>query len=97
MPGSISGQVTLANGTGQSGVTVQATGVGKPAKATTNSQGNYLITNLSAGTYTVSVVPGAGTYTPPFNAVALGQNTNATFINFSKMGGAGGAKKSAAK
>lgn len=92
MPASISGQVTLANGTGQSGVTVQATGVGKPVTATTNSQGNYVLTNLSAGTYNVSVKvkPGAGTYTPPFNAVALGQNSNATFINFCKMGPQGG-------
>jgi hypothetical protein len=84
MPGSISGQVT-ANGTGQNGVTVQAASGGTPARANTNNQGNYTITNLNAGTYVVSVVPGAGQYNPPTQSVTLTSNKNAMGINFAKV------------
>ncbi|HEX8070608.1 MAG TPA: carboxypeptidase regulatory-like domain-containing protein [Pyrinomonadaceae bacterium] len=82
MPGSISGQVT-ANGVGQSGVTVRATP--GSINATTNSQGNYMITNLNAGNYSVFVVPGAGTYTPAQQPVTLTQNQNKTGVNFAKQ------------
>ncbi|HEV2802122.1 MAG TPA: carboxypeptidase-like regulatory domain-containing protein [Pyrinomonadaceae bacterium] len=83
MAGSISGKVTNASGGGMANVTVQATGGGgAPAAAQTNSSGNYQITNLNAGTYTVLVIPGAGTFTPPNFRVTITQNQNVTGRNF---------------
>jgi hypothetical protein len=90
MAGSISGKVTNAAGgvtPGMPAITVQAVGGGQPAKATTNSSGNYQITNLNAGTYTVFVIPGAGTYTPNNYSVTLAQNQNVTGRNFQQTSG----------
>lgn len=84
MAGSISGKVTNASGGGMANVTVQAVGGGPPAAARTNSSGNYQITNLNAGTYTVLVIPGAGTFTPPNYSVTITQNQNATGRNFTQ-------------
>jgi hypothetical protein len=89
---SISGTVTNSSGGGLSGITVQATGGGTPGSATTNSSGNYQITNLSAGTYNVLPVPGAGTFTPNNYSVTLTQNQNATGRNFQKQSPHGGKK-----
>jgi hypothetical protein len=83
MPGSISGQVTGADGVGLADVTVQAVS-GRPARAKTNNQGNYTITNLNAGTYVVAVVPGAGLYNPPNYQVTLASNQNMMSVNFTK-------------
>jgi hypothetical protein len=84
MAGSISGKVTNSSGRGIVNVTVQATGGGTPATARTNSSGNYQITNLNAGTYTVLVLPGAGTFTPPNHSVTITQNQNAAGRNFTQ-------------
>lgn len=74
MPGSISGQVTDANGAGLNDIAVQAVS-GRPMRAKTNSQGNYVITNLNAGTYAVSVAPTAGVFAPATLSVTLKQWT----------------------
>lgn len=82
---SISGKVTNAAGgvtPGMPGFTVQAVGGGQPAHATTDSRGNYQITNLNAGTYTVLVIPSAGTFTPNKYSVTLTQNQNVTGRDF---------------
>jgi hypothetical protein len=84
MAGSISGKVTNSSGSGLPNLTVQAVAGGTPASATTNSSGNYQITNLNAGTYTVLVRPGAGTFTPPTFSVTLAQNQNVTGRNFTQ-------------
>jgi hypothetical protein len=84
MAGSISGKVTNS-GVGVSSVTVQASGP-VPGTGTTNSSGNYQITNLLAGTYTVMVVRPTGRFTPPHHSVTLTQNQNVTGKNFQETG-----------
>jgi hypothetical protein len=85
---SISGTVTNALGgvtPGVPGFTVQAVGGGQAAHATTDRRGNYQITNLNAGIYTVSVIPSAGTFTPPNHSVTLTQNQNVTGRDFRQI------------
>ncbi|HEX8070611.1 MAG TPA: carboxypeptidase-like regulatory domain-containing protein [Pyrinomonadaceae bacterium] len=83
MPGSISGQVTDENGAGLPDTVVQAVS-GKPIRGKTNAQGNYIITNLNAGSYVVMVTPGAGQYNPPNYQLTLEQNQNMTGVNFTR-------------
>jgi hypothetical protein len=71
----ISGQITMG-GTGLSGVTVTADGF----SVTTDTNGNYTITNVPAGTFaTVPSLPGYF-FIPPSQNVSLGPN--ATGVNF---------------
>ncbi|HEX8070610.1 MAG TPA: carboxypeptidase-like regulatory domain-containing protein [Pyrinomonadaceae bacterium] len=83
MPGSISGRITTPEGVPLSGVPVQAVG-SCPNRAVTNSQGNYLISNLCAGTYAVSVASTAGVFAPATLSVTLQQSQNLTCVNFSR-------------
>jgi len=54
--GSISGRVTLQDGTGAPGVRVEATGdvLPKPATTTTSSNGDYRLPSLPPGQYTIT-------------------------------------------
>lgn|GEM_PF-2166231 len=84
MPGSISGQVTKIGGGGKNNATVVANSAsGSTGRAKTNSQGNYVITNLSAGSYTVSVLNDF--YNPPTVPVNLSSNQNVMNINFAQQ------------
>jgi Carboxypeptidase regulatory-like domain len=85
MAASISGKVINAAGGVTPGLTVQAVRGGQPTNATTDNSGNYHITNLSAGTYTVLVIPSQGTYTPPNHSVTLTQNQNVAERNFRQI------------
>ncbi len=74
---SISGTITL-NGSGLSGVTVSA---GTGGTATTDGNGNYTISNLANGTYTVT--PSLSGYTfSPASASETVNGANITGVNF---------------
>src|SRR5579862_7710882 len=81
-PGTISGLVTQSGGvTPISGATVTASQGGDAlGTATTDSSGNYSITNLSAGTYTATAAsPGYTSQTQSGLAVSSGTTTPADF------------------
>ncbi len=79
---SVSGQV-LYNGTavGVPGVSV----VAGPATATTDSSGNYTLTGLVAGDYTVTPTLTGFTFTPTSSAITIATQ-NLTGINFTAVG-----------
>lgn len=74
---SISGRVSLRSGEGVAGVTVRAArtnnpGAGNPATGTTDRDGAYSISGLAAGSYTVTPVSAAYTFSPIDRAVNVG-------------------------
>jgi iron complex outermembrane receptor protein len=80
--GRITGVVRDQSGTGLSGVTVRATnqGTGAARRATTTADGNYSITGLAAGAYTVSAsLPGLRTLSQKDVAVSGDAATSVDF------------------
>jgi hypothetical protein len=75
----ISGQVTDPVN-GASGVEVRAGGM----VATTDSSGNYRLTNLLNGTYTVTPANGAWTFSPVSRSVTI-SSANSTGNNFARV------------
>lgn len=74
---SISGRISLRSGDGVAGVTVRAArtnspGQGSPATGTTDRDGVYSISGLAAGSYTVTPVSAAYTFSPIDRAVNVG-------------------------
>ena len=76
---SVSGTIT---GPGASGATVSVTGTAT-ASTTASSTGQYTITNLFAGSYTVTPFKSGFTFTPANQAVTV--NANVTGVNFSSI------------
>ncbi len=77
--GSISGNVNLSGTTDNSGVLVKA--VGTPRSAVTNSNGDYTIQNVTAGTYTISAEKPGYNYGSVTGVVVTNGNTTPN-INF---------------
>ncbi|MFN8495673.1 MAG: Calx-beta domain-containing protein [Caldilineaceae bacterium] len=69
----ISGQVTNNSGAALSGVTISATGPTNMS-TTTDSGGNYTLSNLVAGTYTVTPSKSSYTFSPPSRVVIVPPN-----------------------
>ncbi|HIE53481.1 MAG TPA: M6 family metalloprotease domain-containing protein [Armatimonadetes bacterium] len=77
----ISGKVTTSSGAGISGVTVKAEKDGSvKGQATTASNGGYQITDLAAGTYTVTPSKQNYTFNPSSRQVTVGPDQTA--VNF---------------
>ena len=76
---SISGQVTLGS-TGMEGVVVTDD---KGHSSTTNSSGNYVLSGLYAGSYTLSAVKTGYSFTPSFSNPVNVTSSNVTEKNFS--------------
>lgn len=68
---SISGRVTDADGNVISGVTISA---GAAGSATTDSNGNYTISGLTAGTYTLTPSKSGYSFTPARRTVSVSSN-----------------------
>lgn len=80
----ISGTVT-SNGSGLSGVSISTSG----ASATTDSSGNYTLSGLANGTYTVTPSLSGYTFTPSSQSVSV-NGANQTGINFTATASGGG-------
>jgi len=76
---SLSGKVTL-NGSGLSGVTVSLTGAAAASTATDGS-GNYILTNLQNGNYTITPTLSGYNFSPTSKAVTV-NSANAAGQNF---------------
>lgn len=74
---SVSGQVTV-NGSGLTGVSVSG---GSGLSATTDASGNYTLTNVPVGTYTLTPTLTNQTFTPATKTVTV-TNANLIGINF---------------
>lgn len=77
-PSTISGRVTTNGSNGLSGVTISA---GGNRTTTTGNDGRYTLSNLSAGTYTVSAAKAGYTFAPGSRSVTIPPNaTNIDFV-----------------
>ncbi|MEJ2392937.1 MAG: carboxypeptidase-like regulatory domain-containing protein [Gammaproteobacteria bacterium] len=81
IPHSISGTVS---GDVMAGVTITVTGGGlsSPATATTDSSGNYTVTGLYQGAYTVTPSLSGYTFSPSSSSVSLSSSADSTGNNF---------------
>jgi subtilisin family serine protease/subtilisin-like proprotein convertase family protein len=75
---SVSGRVTLSNGTGVSGITVTASSTG--GTTTTDSNGNYTLPRVTAGTTTITPSRESYIVSPVSRTITLSSNT--TGIDF---------------
>jgi len=89
-PGTISGKVTIqGSSTGIQGVTVTATGSGSPLTASTDGNGNYTISSVPVGGYSVSATAngyGAGSAQPVSVSVTAGGSATANFTLVPQVG-----------
>jgi protocatechuate 3,4-dioxygenase beta subunit len=95
---SISGRITIG-GKGAAGIAVAATTSSSPldnrtvAKATTDDDGNYRLTGLAAGKFTIMpmakafVVGTAGAFKPPGQSITVAESESITKIDFALIRG----------
>jgi protocatechuate 3,4-dioxygenase beta subunit len=78
LSGSISGRVTDSGGAGLSGATVQYSGSNASGSVTTDSGGNYVLSNLTLGSYSISVSK-TGYSSQNTSQIVAGSSVNAYF------------------
>ncbi len=78
LSGSISGRVTDLSGAGLSGVTVQYSGSNASGSVITDSSGNYVLSNLALGSYSISVSK-TGYASQNMSQLVTGSSVNAYF------------------
>jgi formylglycine-generating enzyme required for sulfatase activity/N-acetylneuraminic acid mutarotase len=74
---SVSGKVTTSGGVGISGISILTSG---EMTSSTDIHGDYILTNLITGTYTITPTKGGYTFTPSSQQVTVGPDQ--TSVNF---------------